>query len=158
MIPTCDKCILLAEKDLHLLQTKLLGMKLMSKKIWWGREVLLLIDWLMSPVIFFPVKKIHKACSQIFTKPWNNASMSKPKKIIWVLVLRLLETCICSKTDAKKCREQFNKTSHWGFRYWIWKLVNLLQNHETRWVSTRGVKQVKWVSVLRFHISKKLTL
>jgi hypothetical protein len=36
--------------------------------------------------------------------------------------------------------------------------VNLLQNHETRWVSTRGVKQVKWVSVLRFHISKKLTL
>jgi hypothetical protein len=44
------------------------------------------------------------------------------------------------------------------FRYWIWKLVNLLQNHETRWVSTRGVKQVKWVLVLRFHISEKLTL
>jgi hypothetical protein len=64
----------------------------------------------MYPVIFFPVKKFTKACSQIFTKPWNNASMSKPKKIIWVLVLRLLETYICSKTNANKCREEQNKS------------------------------------------------
>jgi len=134
MIPTCDKCILLAEKDLHLLQTKLLGMKLMSKKIWWGREVLLLIDWLMSPVIFFPVKKIHKACSQIFTKPWNNASMSKPKKIIWVLVLRLLETYICSKTNAKKCREEQNKPL--GF---------LDIEFESSWICSKTMKQGEWV-------------
>jgi hypothetical protein len=36
MILTGDKFILLAEKDLHLLQTKLLGMKLMSKR--YGEE------------------------------------------------------------------------------------------------------------------------
>jgi hypothetical protein len=67
----------------------------------------------MYPVIFFPVK-IHKVFSQIFTKPWNNASMSKPKKIIWVLVLRL-ETCICSKTDAKM--QGGTKQVIGGFRY-----------------------------------------
>ncbi len=37
-----------------------------------------------------------------------------------------------------------NKTSQWGFRYWIWKLVNLLQKtmKQGEWVQEN---QVKWV-------------
>jgi hypothetical protein len=53
---------------------------------WWAKDMARkgspTIDWLIYPVIFFPVK-IHTSCSQIFTKPRNNASMSNPKKIIW---------------------------------------------------------------------------
>ncbi len=117
-----------------------------EQKIWWGREVLLLIDWLIYPVIFFPVK-IHKSCSQIFRKPWNNASMSKPKKIIWVLVLRL-ETCTCSKTDAKIQ----------GGTKQVIRVLDI--EFESSWICSKTMKQgewvqenqVKWVLVLRFYI------
>ncbi len=151
-ISTCDKFILLAEKDLHLLQTKLLGMKLMSKRYGEeGKSYYWLIDryiqWFSSQLKF--TSHVHKYSKNHGTmQVWANQ-----KKSIWVLVLRL-ETCICSKTDAKMQ----------GGTKQVIRVLDI--EFESSWICSKTMKQgewvqenqVKWVLVLRFYILKKLTL